>query len=258
PLFGKRILITRSREQAPEFIEILTSYGAEAILFPTLQIVPPPSWAALDAAIQQIETYDTIIFTSVNGVHAFKRRLNTLQKDLRLLKGLSICAIGPRTAEEIEGWGLQVDLIPSEFKAEGVIDALENLGIRGKRFLIPRAKEAREILPVEIKRRGGEVAVVPAYQAVRPEYDAKEIESLFLKKGVDMVTFASSSTLRNFIEIVGREGMKRWLKGCAIACIGPITAGTAREVGLQVDIMPDAYTFPALAESIVDYFRKKG
>jgi len=256
PLFGKRIIVTRAKEQAPEFMELLSSYGAEAISFPTLQIAPPPSWTELDAAIDRIEDYNWIIFTSVNGVQAFRRRLATLQKDLRLLKGISICAIGPRTAAEIEAWGLHVDLVPPEFKAEGILQSLDARGIAGKHFLIPRAKEAREILPEEIRQKGGEVDVVPAYQSVRPDYDDATIEALLHGKRTDMITFASSSTLRNFMEILGLQ-RRSWLAGSAIACIGPITAETAREFGLKVDVMPGEYTLPALAESIVDYFKKK-
>lgn len=257
PLFGKRIVVTRAKEQAPEFMELLSSYGAETISFPTLRIAPPPSWAEMDAAIDRIERYDWIIFTSVNGVQSFRKRLAALRKDLRLLKGISLCAIGPRTAAEVEAWGLQVDLVPSEFKAEGVLHTLDERGIAGKRFLIPRAKEAREILPEEIRKKGGEVDVVPAYQSVRPEYDSASLETLLRGKRADMITFASSSTFRNFMEILGPE-RRSWLAGSAIACIGPITAETAREFGWKVDVMPSEYTLPALAESIVDYFREKG
>ncbi|HIE64891.1 MAG TPA: uroporphyrinogen-III C-methyltransferase [Nitrospiria bacterium] len=257
PLFGKRVLITRAKDQAIEFNDLLTACGAEVVPFPTLQIVPPPRWTELDAAIRELETYDTIIFTSVNGVRAFRKRLYDLGEDLRLLKGITLCAIGPRTAQEIEAWGLRVDLVPAEFKAEGVLDVLEKAGIRSRRFLIPRAAEAREILPDEIKKRGGEVCVAPAYQAFRPAYDVKQIESLMTKKRIDVVTFASSSTLRNFMEIIGEEKVRTWMKARVIACIGPITAGTAREFGLRVDIIPKKYTFPDLAASMVDYYRKK-
>lgn len=257
PLFGKKILVTRSREQAPEFIELLASYGAEAVSFPTIRIVPPSSWSDMDAAIDRIENYDWIIFTSINGVQFFKKRLRALGKDLRALKGISLCAIGPRTAEEIERWDLRVDLIPSEFKAEGVLEALEKKGIRGKRFLIPRAKEARELLPVEIREKGGEVDVVCAYRAVPPDPAPEEIDALFEGRGIDMITFASSSTLRNFVEIIGENRLQTYLKNGSIACIGPVTAQTAREMGIRVDVIPAEYTLPALSDSIVDYFRKK-
>ncbi|MBN4054695.1 uroporphyrinogen-III C-methyltransferase [Nitrospira defluvii] len=257
PLFGKRILVTRAREQAAEFLDLLTAYGAEAISFPTLQIVPPTEWDGVDAAIDQIAQYDCLIFTSVNGVTFFRKRLELLRKDLRSLNGISLCAIGPRTAKAIEDWGMQVSLCPEEFKAEGLLKALGTRGIRGKRFLIPRAKEAREILPEEIKRLGGEVDVVSVYQAIRPDYGPEEIETLQDRGQIDMLTFASSSTLRNFIEIFGKKGIQNTFKESAIACIGPITAQTAEEHGLRVDIMPGEYTFSALADKIVDYFIKK-
>ncbi|MFQ5543754.1 MAG: uroporphyrinogen-III C-methyltransferase [Nitrospiria bacterium] len=266
PLFGKRILVTRAQAQATEFLDLLERNGAEAISFPTIKIVPPPSWAQFDAAIDQIETYDVLIFTSVNGVSFFRKRLKTLQKDIRLLKGLLLCAIGPRTEKSIKDWGLQVDITAAEFKAEGLLKALKQYGFfennkkkgnRAKRFLIPRAQEAREILPDEIRRQGGVVDVVPTYQAIRPAYSEEALESLFCKKKIDMLTFASSSTLRNFVEIVGKERMKTWFCESAIACIGPITAGTAQKHGLEVDVLPAEYTFSSLADEIIDYYQQK-
>ncbi len=258
PLFGKRIVVTRAKEQAAEFLDRLSDLGAEAIALPTLEILPPPSWDAADAAIAQIEAYDALIFTSVNGVAYFKKRLKTLGKDLRILKGLKLCAIGTRTAKAIEDWGMQVDCVPKEFKAEGLIEALKLQGIRGKRFLIPRALEAREILPEEIAKQGGKVDVVPVYQALRPKHKAEALEDLHERGGIDLLTFASSSTVRNFVGMVGKTALDRWVKQTAVACIGPITAETARDAGLKVDIMPKEYTFAAFADEIVDYFKKKG
>ncbi len=251
PLFGRKILVTRATEQASEFVSLLTLQGAEVIPFPSIKIVPPPSFDALDTAIQNIERYDTIIFTSVNGVKAFRNRLYHLGYDIRVLKGISLCAIGPRTREEIVRLGIQCDFIPAEFKAEGILDELEKRGIAKKRFLIPRALEAREILPAEIKNKGGAVDVVAAYQAIAPE--GKEIEALFNKGPIDMIAFASASTVRNFVEAVTPRGMESFKKS-AIACIGPITAQAARQYNLKVDVMPSAYTFPALTEAIVEYY----
>ncbi len=255
PLFGKRILVTRAKEQAGEFIDQLTALGAEALPFPTLQIAPPPSWDALDAAIPNIESYDVLIFTSVNGVSFFRKRLKTLRKDLRLLKGIFICAIGPRTAEAIEAWDLRVDLIPAEFKAEGLLETLTAHGVQGKRFLIPRALEAREILPDTLRALGGEVDVVPAYQAIPPRYLDQEIEDFLAKNRIDMMTFASASTLRHFVEIIGKPLFEKYLKKSAVACIGPVTAETAQILGLNVAVTPKEYTFPALTGAIVDYYQ---
>ncbi len=252
PLFGKRILVTRAEEQAEEFTDLLETLGAQAISFPTIKIVPPASWNLLDRAIEQIDVYDGLIFTSANGVRFFRERIKTRGLDLRILKGFSITAIGPRTAKEIETWGIKVDLIPSEFQAEGVISALAEKGISGKRFLLPRAKEARDLLPDEIQKMGGAVEVVVAYEAVRPRYTRQEIEALLSGSRIDMVTFASSSTLRNFIEIIGTETV--WLASVPIACIGPITGKTAGDFGLKVAVMPKEYTLPALADAICTYF----
>lgn len=254
PLFGRRILVTRAEEQTEEFTDLLETLGAQTISFSTIKIVPPVSWDSLDHAIEQIDVYDGLIFTSANGVRFFRERVRARGLDLRILKDLSITAIGPRTAKEIETWGILVDLIPSEFQAEGVVSVLAKKGIAGKRFLLPRAKEARELLPEEIQRKGGAVDVVAAYETVKPQYTRQEIEALLSGSRIDMVTFASSSTLRNFIEIIGKEASRAWIASSPIACIGPITAKTADEFGLKVDVIPKEYTFPALADAICAYF----
>jgi len=256
PLFGKRILVTRAEAQSESFSEALIQLGAEALCLPSLEIVPPPKWYALDEALGQIERYDSLIFTSVNGVRFFRTRLRHLRLDLRQLKGLFICAIGPKTAKEIEDWDLRVDLCPAEFKAEGLLAALKTRGIAGRHFLLPRALEAREILPEEIRRQGGQVDVVAAYQARQPAYRPEKLETLLKRGPIDMLSFASSSTLKNFIAMIGREAFNAHFKESAIACIGPITAQSAEALGLQVDVMPKAYTFESLASAIVDYYRQ--
>ncbi|VAX31586.1 Uroporphyrinogen-III methyltransferase / Uroporphyrinogen-III synthase, partial [hydrothermal vent metagenome] len=255
PLFGKRILVTRAKAQAGEFADQLSNFGAETLVFPTLKIVPPPDLSPLDAAIAGIESYDVLIFTSVNGVSYFRQRLRALKKDLRLLKGLFICAIGPRTAEAIEDWDLRVDAIPTEFKAEGLLALLTARGVAGKRFLIPRALEAREILPESLRDLGGLVDVVPAYQALRPVYKDAELERFFGSGKIDLLTFASASTLRHFVEIVGQERFKSQFKESQFACIGPVTAAAATALGLKVVVVPKDYTFPALTAAIVDYYQ---
>ncbi len=255
PLFGQKILVTRAKEQAHEFADLLSEQGAEVISFPTIKVVPPPNFTEMDRAILNIERYDTIIFTSANGVRAFWERLRYLGSDVRILKGISLCAIGPRTQEEIVRMGVRCDVIPSEFVAEGIIKALEKKGgFRGRRFLIPRAMEARELLPVEIRKRGGAVDLVPAYQTVLP--DEREIDHALLNGPLDMLTFSSASTVKNFVTCVDKKRMKI-LKKSAVACIGPITAQAARACGFQVSVMPRAYTFPALTSAIIDFFNKK-
>jgi uroporphyrinogen III methyltransferase / synthase len=256
-LFGKRILVTRAKAQAGTFLDLLRGYGASAISFPTLRIVPPSTWEGVDIAIDHIEQYDAIIFTSVNGVDYFRKRLKTLDQDLRRLKGITLAAIGPRTAKAIRDWGLHVDLIPETYTAEGLLEALRPGGFSGRHFLIPRAEEAREVLPREIKGLGGTVDVAPVYKALQPSCGSEEMSSLMKRGPIDMLTFASSSTLKNFVAMLGPEMMASYFKGSAIACIGPITAKTAKDFGLKVDVMPSDYTFEAMTTAIVDYFVKK-
>jgi uroporphyrinogen III methyltransferase / synthase len=255
PLFGKRIVVTRSRDQASAFAEMLIDRGATTIEFPTIDVVPPSNWNELDSAIHAIEAYDWIIFTSANAIRFFMERLRALNKDLRMLKGVSICVVGPKTAEALESHGLRADLVPSDFKAEGVLAALGNEQVKGKKFLIPRAKVAREIIPDKLRERGADVTVAIAYENVRPASDVDRIKKLFEEKKIAAVTFTSSSTVHNFVEILGQKGYKALLENVTIACIGPVTAKTAEEFGMKTDIMPNEYTIPALVESMVEYYK---
>lgn len=256
PLFGKKVLVTRTREQAGEFSELLRKYGAEPVEFPTIETRPPDSWDKADRAIASIEGYDWLIFTSVNGVRYFMERFYRLGRDIRDLKGIRICAIGPKTAERVASLGIKIDLTPSEYKAEGIIEALGDEGIRGKRFLLPRALVAREILPEEIKRKGGRIDVVPVYKTVRPEgEDAEKVRKLLKEKAIDLVTFTSSSTVLNFSEIFGKEQVVELLDGIPVGCIGPITAGTARKLGLPVSFIPKEYTIEAFVEEAIRFFQ---
>lgn len=256
PLFGKRVLVTRATEQAGDFARLLEREGAEPISVPTIKTVAPPSWKELDRAIKRLGSYDWAIFTSVNGVKFFFERLYKLGYDLRELKGVKICAIGPMTAKAITSLGIKIDLTPKEYKAEGVLDALGKRRIKGKSFLLARAMKAREILPDEIRRLGGRIDVPPAYRTVRPAKEAAALRKLFKEGGVDVVTFTSSSTVTNFASIFKRSELPGLFKGCTVACIGPITADTAKGLGLKVDIMPKAYTIPALTAEMARHFKK--
>ncbi len=254
PLFGRRVLVTRALEQAGEFTVLLEKNGAEPITFPTIKTTAPPSWVPLDRAIRRLKAYDWAIFTSVNGVKYFFERVTKLGLDLRELKGVRICAIGPRTAEAVRRLGIRVDLTPKEFRAEAIIDALGKRNIKGKRFLLARALKAREVLPADIKRLGGRIDVVPAYKTVRPKKEAEELKRLLREGGVDVVTFTSSSTVTNFLGMFKKGEGRELLKTARVACIGPITAGTANESGIRVDIMPKSYTIPALTEAMAEFF----
>ncbi|MBI5827357.1 MAG: uroporphyrinogen-III C-methyltransferase [Deltaproteobacteria bacterium] len=257
PLFGRRILVTRALEQAGEFSRLLEGQGAEAITFPTIRTLPPSSWKGLDGAIKRLSSYDWAIFTSVNGVKYFFERLRKSDKDLRELKGVKVCAIGPMTEKAIMALNIRVDLTPKEYRAEAIIAALGRKNIKGKRFLLARAQKAREVLPVEIKRLGGSIDVAASYRTVRPSIPAGGLEKLLLNGGIDIVTFTSSSTVTNFLSLFKKAEAGEALKNVRIACIGPITADTARSHGLNVDIMPKEYTVPALAAAMADYYRKK-
>ncbi|HXF92270.1 MAG TPA: uroporphyrinogen-III C-methyltransferase [Nitrospiraceae bacterium] len=255
PLFGKRILVTRAREQAADLSNLLAAYGGEPVECPTIQIVPPESWDDLDQALAELDHYRWLIFTSVNGVGPFMARLAEKGRDARALAGLSICCIGPRTAKELAVYGLKADLVPSEYQAEGVIDALRKAGVKGQNILIPRAAVAREILPEQLRALGAEVRVVTAYRTVMPKVDVQHLREQFQQRRIDVITFTSSSTVRNFSRLFDDLAeMKKATEGAVVACIGPITAETARELGFAVNIVAGENTVPALAQAIVRHF----
>ena len=254
PLFGKNIIVTRAREQASDFAEMLRAQGANAIQFPTIQIVPPSSWAPLDAAIARLEEYRWVLFTSVNGVSYFIERLKHHGKDIRDLKGIKICAIGPKTAEGIEKFGVRVDFVPAEYRAEGIIDGMGKEDLKGQRLLLPRAREAREILPEKLAEMGAVVDVVEAYQTVKPEGNREEIRTLLQNGEAHMITFASSSTVTNFIDMFEKGEAQELLKKVPVACIGPITEKTARDHGLIPAVTPEKYTLEAMTQAITRYF----
>jgi uroporphyrinogen III methyltransferase/synthase len=235
---------------------MLINAGATTIEFPTIDVVPPQTWDELDRALQSIETFNWIIFTSANAIRFFMLRLRAINKDLRLLKGVNICVVGPKTAEALESYGLRPDLIPSEFKAEGVLNALGGTKVRGQRFLVPRAKVAREIIPDKLREQGADVTVATAYENVRPIADVERVQKLFQQKKINAVTFTSSSTVHNFVEILGQKEYKSLMEGVIVACIGPVTAKTAEEYGMKTDIMPKNYTIPALVGDMVEFYKK--
>jgi uroporphyrinogen III methyltransferase/synthase len=255
PLFGKRILVTRAREQAGELSRLLADYGAEAVEYPVIQIVPPESWRELDDALAGLNRYHWLVFTSVNGIRPFMERLKQRGQDARALSGLRIGCIGPRTAEELARYGLNADLIPTQFQAEGLIAAMMEAGVSGRRVLIARAAVAREVLPDQLRTAGAEVRVVTVYRTIRPVSEVKRLKDQLARRELHVMTFASSSTVRNFCALFeNRDEMRALTAGVAVACIGPITAQTAEEKGLPVTIMANENTIPALVDAIVHYF----
>ena len=247
PLFGKRIVVTRAQDQAGDFAERLRVLGADAVELPTISIQPAQDPAPLDAAIECLASYDWLIFTSANGVRFFLDRLDQSRFDLRSLKA-RICAIGPATRKAVEALHLKVDLMPGEYVAEGLIAAFSTHDLEGKRVLLPRAAVARDLIPAELTKLGAHIDVVEAYRNAIPGdavHRAREIFSAARKP--DWITFTSSSTVSNFLSIVGVEA----LNGVRIASIGPVTSGTIRSRGLPVDIEARDYTIEGLIESIL-------
>jgi uroporphyrinogen III methyltransferase/synthase len=255
PLFGKRIAITRARQQAGALREELAALGAEVIEVPTIEIRPPDSWEPLDAAIRRLEEFHYLLLTSANGVRNFLARLEASGRDVRALKGLTIGAIGPATAAEFARMGVKVDLLPSEYVAEGLLAALGDRDLRGKAFLIPRAKVARDLVPRVLEERGAQVEVVEAYQTVMPQVTREEL-ALMLAPPPDVITFTSSSTVMNLSKLIGEDRLAETLRGTAIASIGPITSQTLRKLGLTVTLEARESTMAGLLRAIAEHFGK--
>jgi uroporphyrinogen III methyltransferase/synthase len=257
PLFGRRIVVTRSREQAGELVEMLEERGAEAIASPTIRIAPPEDPEALDNACRMAGTFDWIVFTSTNGVEHFMRRLLELS-DIRELKGVRLCAIGPSTAERLSRYGIRVDLMPEEYRAEALVESLRAGGsMAAKRFLLPRADIARELLADELRAIGAEVTEVAVYRTLLagPERDSDhDIYRMLLDRQIDAVTFTSASTVKNFAKIFGEEQAADLLNTTVVASIGPVTAEAAQQLGIATTVMPARYTIPDLVDALVVHF----
>jgi uroporphyrinogen III methyltransferase/synthase len=256
PLFSRSIIVTRAREQSSGFRGLLSDLGAHCIEFPTIEINPPKSWDGLDQALEILEVFDWVIFTSVNGVKHFFNRLEGSGKDVRALKDIKIGTIGPKTAEAIRVRGLRPDLVPGEYRAEAMVRAFKEGNINPKKVLMPRAEKARDILPRELEKMGCRVEVVEAYRTVIPDHNKKHVQEMLEAGRVDMVTFTSSSTVIHFFEMFQEEQdqLRAWMKRISVACIGPITAKTAENRGLKVHLSPSEYTVPALVDAIVQYY----
>lgn len=259
PLSGRRIVITRAKEQASGFRQLLKGAGAEVLEIPTIRIAPPDSWEPLDRAVKELERYRWVIFTSANGVENFRRRLTGKGKDLRALRGARVAAIGPATAAALEAWGIVPELVPDEYRAEGLVERLRGLIRPEDQVLLPRAAETRDLLVTELQRLGARVTEVAAYRTLPVSEGALSLRSALKAGEVDVVTFTSSSTARNFAAMFSEAERRSLLRNVVVASIGPITAATAGEFGLDSRIMPQEYTIPALVRAIIEYYeRKKG
>lgn len=247
--------MTRPRAQAGRLAALLETKGAEVVTLPTIEIEPPEDWAPLDEAIQGLGSYRWVVFTSINGVEAFRARLAHAGLDAGCLAGRRVAAIGPQTAEDLRKAGIEPDLVPAEYRAEGLLKALGSRLERGDAVLLVRAAEARELLPQKLEARGHRVTVAPAYRTVFAKGGADRILTLLESAGIDGVTFTSSSTVRGFLALIGPTEARRLLEGVVVAAIGPVTAETATALGLRVAVMPHEYTIPALADAIADHFQ---
>jgi len=251
PLFGKRVVVTRSREQAGELSTMLMALGAEVMELPAIRLIDPDDFGPLDRAIEQVASFDWVIFASVNGVRRFFARALRLGKDIRDLQGPRICAIGPATGAAVEAYHVRVACRPERYVAESVVEAFRAMGdAAGKRILIPRTDVGRRVLIEELEKLGAEVTEVTAYRTV-PESLSEEGERDLLDQPPDFITFASSSTVRYFAECVGKEGLSRLTQHGEIVSIGPITSQTVRELGLSVGAEAEESTLPSLVSAVV-------
>lgn len=251
PLAGTRILVGRARHQAGSLSKSLRSLGASVIEIPFIEIRKPQSYAALDAALKNLKSYDWLILTSANGVEAMWKRLRSLRVPRTKLKHLQIAAIGPATKKAIVKHGLKVKMVPEEYVAESVVKGLRDK-VNGKRVLLIRAKVARDVIPEELRTAGAEVEVVEAYETVVPEKSRTRLKQLMKNaaRRPHVVTFTSSSTVKNFAELLGKvKGSS--LKGIQFASIGPVTSATLRELEMPATLEAREYTMGGLIRAIV-------
>jgi uroporphyrinogen-III synthase len=258
PLSGLRILVGRARHQASALSSGLRELGAEVLEIPFIEIRKPRSYKPLDSALKKLHDYDWLVLTSVNGVDAVWERLHKLRLTKRQLKRLKIAAIGPATKKAIEKRGIKVNVVPEEYVAESVVESLRDQ-VAGKRVLLARAKVARDVIPRELRKLGAEVDVVEAYETVIPQSSRTRLRATLKdsKRRPHVITFTSSSTVRNFVALLGdvwrgrpRPRKASPLDGVRFASIGPITSSTLRELGLPVDIEATQYTIPGLIKAL--------
>ena len=257
PFLGRRILVTRAQSQAADLSRALAELGAIPVELPAIRFEPPEDTAPLDTAIDRLDSYAWVIFTSANGVDRFCEHLRDRGRGPRDLARAHLVAIGDGTARALQRWDLTADIVPERFIAEAVVERLAREDLSGARVLIPRAAEARDVLPRELTRLGAAVDVVPVYRTVAASPDPAVLAMLAAGE-IDVVTFTSSSTVTNLLALIGnaergtRNAEQRTgpLGGALVACIGPITAQTAREHGLRVDLVAEEHSIPGLVAAL--------
>ncbi len=252
PLHGKRILITRTRQQASDLALQLEAAGAETILIPMIELAPPTSFCALDAALASIRSFDWVVFTSANAVQSF----DTRAKASGLMPSpKKIAVIGPATAKAVRQIGLAVDLVPPQFVAESLAEALVP-EVQGRSILLVRAEEARDVLPEALVAAGAQLTIANAYRNLVPRASVAALQTVFARPESfpDAVTFTSSSTATNLFALLDQAGMKL-PEGIVRASIGPVTSQTLRELGYPATIEAEAATIASLCEALVERFR---
>ena len=261
PLFGKRILVTRSREQAGELCDALTVLGAEAIEAPMIRIVPPDDPVPLQEAAARAGEFNWVIFTSGNAVEMFMDALLSEGRDMRALSGAKLCTVGSATAAKLAAYHLNADLVPAEFRAEGVVAALRASGsLDGAKVLLPRADIGREVIAEELRKAGAVVTDVTAYRTVLEDAHREgdpDIYGMLLERKIDVVTFTAGSAVRNFVKVYGEDQAVDLLNNTEVAAIGPVTAQAAEQLGIRVSIQPATYTVSALVDAIAAHYTVK-
>ncbi|MDI6906790.1 MAG: uroporphyrinogen-III C-methyltransferase [Thermoanaerobacterales bacterium] len=256
PLFGRRVLVTRAREQASDLAQAIAAGGGEPLEFPTIAITPPEDWGPLDEALADVGSFDWIVFTSVNGVRYFLARLRECGGDVRDLAGIQLAAIGPATRQALEAYGLRVAFMPEAFRAEEIGRQLPGLLRPGARVLLPRTDIAPKALNEALTAAGAVVCEVTVYRT-RPVADrAPKVRELLREGRIHAVTLTSSSTARNLAAALGEDQAPALLASTVVAAIGPVTAATARELGLRVDVVADEHTIPGLVRALEERFRQ--
>jgi len=261
PLFGKRVLVTRPRGQAGEFVDRLEAMGADVVEAAMLRIEPPEDWAPVDEACAQAGTFTWIVFSSANAVDAFMGRLLAGDRDARALGGVKLCCVGPATGERLAHYGLKADVVPAENRAEALVQALSKAAgsVAGARVLLPHADIGREVIADELRKQGADVTEVIAYRTVATDAEREgdpDIYRMLLERKLDVVTFTSPSAVRNLVSLLGAEPAADLLRTTVVASIGPVTAEAASQLGIETHVMPEKYTVPALVAAIVKYFER--
>jgi uroporphyrinogen-III synthase len=252
PLAGKRIVVTRSRAQAGELVKRIQQAGGEAVICPVIRFILPSDTTILDHALRQLSSFDWLVFTSVNGVEFFFRRLQQLGVEVAQFTG-QVAAVGTKTAAALSTHGLYVQHIPGNFTAEHLLETMKTIVKPGQRILLPRANIGREVLPEGLKALGLEVTDAPAYDTVRAEENLVELKKQLQQKQIDMITFTSPSTVRYFLVGFTEAERREYLQDVHIAVIGPVTAKAVRDAGLTVHVMGEEYSIDGLLQAMSNY-----